>query len=62
MFMATQIASTPTVKGKEALRIYREANKKPSAKAALGAEKLKNSLKVIVKWKSKSLGKSIFLQ
>lgn len=49
MFMATQIASTPTVKGKEALRIYREANKKPSAKAALGAEKLKNSLKVIVK-------------
>ena len=39
--MATQIASTPTIKGSEAVKVWKEANKKPSKKSEIGAAKLK---------------------
>ena len=38
--MATQIASTPVVKGSEAVKIYNQANQKPSQAAKNGAEKI----------------------
>ena len=38
--MATQIAPTPVIKGSEALKIYLEANRKPSPKAENGKKKL----------------------
>lgn len=38
--MATQIASTPVIKGPEAKKIYKEANRLPSNEAKKGAEKL----------------------
>lgn len=44
--MPTQIAATPVIKGEEAkklrryIEIYREANRKPSPKAEIGAKKL----------------------
>ena len=38
--MATQIASTPVVKGKEAVKILKEANRVPSAKVKKGSRKL----------------------
>ncbi len=38
--MATQLAATPVVKGKEAIKIWKEANRVPSPKAELGAKKL----------------------
>ena len=38
--MPTQIAATPVIKGEEAKKIYREANRKPSPKAEVGAKKL----------------------
>lgn len=38
--MATQIAATPVVKGKEALDILKEMNRTPSVKAEEGAKKL----------------------
>ena len=38
--MPTQIAATPVIKGEEAKKIYREANRKPSSKAEIGAKKL----------------------
>lgn len=39
--MATQITSTPVVKGTEAVIIYNEANQKPSSASEIGAEKLR---------------------
>lgn len=39
--MATQIAATPIIRGKEAVKIYKEANKKFSAESKKGAEILK---------------------
>lgn len=39
--MATQIASTPVVKGSDAVKIYNEANRKRSQASKNGAEKLK---------------------
>ncbi|MBQ7444487.1 MAG: hypothetical protein IJS71_00915 [Clostridia bacterium] len=39
--MATQIASTPIIRGAEAKKIFKEANKKPSQASKDGAEKLK---------------------
>lgn len=39
--MPTQIASTPIIKGLEAVKIWKEANKKPSKDVELGVEKLK---------------------
>ena len=38
--MPTQIAATPVIRGKEAKKIYQEANRKPSPKAEIGAKKL----------------------
>ena len=38
--MPTQIAATPVIKGEEAKKIYRGANRKPSSKAEIGAKKL----------------------
>jgi len=38
--MATQIAPTPVVRGKEARRILMQVQQKPSAKAEAGAKKL----------------------
>lgn len=38
--MPTQITATPVIKGEEAKKIYREANRKPSPKAEVGAKKL----------------------
>jgi len=40
--MATQIAATPVIKGSEALKILKEANRKPSNKSEKGAKKLAN--------------------
>lgn len=40
-FMATQIASTPVVRGKEAVKIYKEANQKRKDASKTGAEVLK---------------------
>ena len=39
--MTTQIASTPIIKGSEAIKIWKEANKKPSKDVELGVAKLK---------------------
>ena len=39
--MATQIASTPVVRGKEAVKIYKEANQKRKDASKTGAEVLK---------------------
>ena len=39
--MATQIAPTPIIKGSEAIKIWKEANKKPSKDVELGVAKLK---------------------
>lgn len=47
--MATQIAATPIVKGKEALKILEEANRKPSKEAKKGAEKLVKTFEKMVK-------------
>ena len=38
--MATQIAATPVVKGAEAVKIFKEANRKPSKESEKGAKKL----------------------
>ena len=38
--MATQIAATPIIKGKEAVKILKEANRVPSEKSENGAKKL----------------------
>lgn len=38
--MATQIAATPVVKGTEAVKILKEANRKPSKESEKGAKKL----------------------
>lgn len=38
--MATQIAATPVVKGSEAVKIFKEANRKPSKESEKGAKKL----------------------
>ena len=38
--MATQIAATPVVKGSEAKKILKEANRKPSKESEKGAKKL----------------------
>ena len=38
--IATQIAETPTIRGKEAIKIWEEANRKPSEKSESGARKL----------------------
>ena len=38
--MATQIATTPVIKGEEAKKIYKEANRNPSPKAEIVAKKL----------------------
>ena len=40
--MATQIAPTPIIKGPEAIKIWKEANKKPSKDVELGVAKLKD--------------------
>lgn len=39
--MATQIASTPVIKGIAAIKIFEEANQKRNKEAKNGAEKLK---------------------
>ena len=38
--MPTQMAATPVIKGEEAKKIYKEANRNPSPKAEVGAKKL----------------------
>lgn len=38
--MATQIAATPVVKGAEAVKILKEASRKPSKESEKGAKKL----------------------
>lgn len=38
--MATQIAATPVIRGSEAKKIYKEANRLPSNEAKKGAKKL----------------------
>lgn len=38
--MATQIAATPIIKGAEAVKILKEANRKPSKESEKGAKKL----------------------
>ena len=38
--MATQIAATPVIKGPEAVKILKEANRKPSKESEKGAKKL----------------------
>ena len=40
--MATQIAPTPIVKGSEAVKILKEANRKTSIEAQKGSKKLAN--------------------
>lgn len=47
--MATQIAATPVIKGKEAIRIYKEANREPSPKAENGAKKLAELFEKMIK-------------
>ena len=39
--MASQIASTPVIRGKEAVKIYKEANQKRKSDSKKGAEALK---------------------
>lgn len=38
--MATQIAATPVIKGPEAIKVLKEANRKPSEESEKGAKKL----------------------
>lgn len=47
--MATQIAATPVVKGSEAVRIWKEANRKPSEKSEKGAKKLADIFEKMMK-------------
>ena len=47
--MATQIAPTPVVKGSEAEKILKEANKKTSAEAKKGSKKLSNLFDKVMK-------------
>lgn len=47
--MATQIAPTPIVRGPEAVRILKEANRKPSQEAKQGAEKLAKMFEKMMK-------------
>lgn len=42
--MATQIATTPIIKGTEAKKVYTEANRLPSKKARDGAKNYRKSL------------------
>ena len=46
---ATQIAPTPVVKGSEAEKILKEANKKTSAEAKKGSKKLSNLFGKVMK-------------
>ncbi len=47
--MATQIAATPVIKGTEAVKILKEANRVPSGKAEQGAKKLANIFEKMMK-------------
>lgn len=47
--MATQIASTPTIKGDEAYKILLESNRKSSNKSKKGAKKLQRIFSQMVK-------------
>lgn len=47
--MSTQIAATPVVKGKEAVKIWEEANKVPSEKAEESAKKLADIFEKMMK-------------
>ena len=47
--MATQIAATPVIKGTEAVKILKEANRVPSWKAEQGAKKLANIFEKMMK-------------
>ena len=47
--MATQIAPTPTIKGKEAIVIYKEMQRKPSPEAKRGAQILAAKFTKVVK-------------
>ena len=47
--MATQIAATPVIKGKEAVKILKEANREPSKKSENGARKLANIFEKMMK-------------
>lgn len=47
--MATQIAATPVVKGSEAVRIFKEANRKPSKESEKGAKKLADIFEKMMK-------------
>ena len=47
--MATKIASTPVVKGKEAVKILKEANRVPSAKVKKGSRKLADIFEKMMK-------------
>lgn len=47
--MATQIAPTPVIRGKEAVTVYREANRKTSEKAKRGAAHLASKFDAVMK-------------
>lgn len=47
--MATQIAATPIIKGREAVKILKEANRTPSKKSENGAKKLANMFTKMMK-------------
>ncbi len=47
--LATQIAATPTIKGKQAIVIYKEANKKPPVRASEGIQKLADIFEKMMK-------------
>ena len=47
--MATQIASTPTVRGGEAKAIYKETQRKPSQAAKKGAQILISKFNKMIK-------------
>lgn len=51
--MATQIASTPVVKGEIAVKVYKEANQKRSEASQRGAQKLATKFSKKVKRTSK---------
>ena len=40
--MATQIASTPIIRGQQAVKIYHEANQKPNVASRIGVGILRN--------------------
>jgi len=46
--MATQIAPTPTVRGKEALKILEEANREPSQDVEIGRKILAEMFKPLI--------------